>query len=83
MGTEYSIADINVAPFVYRLRKILSHFFKEDGELEGLVKFPRVQQFVAGITERESFKATIATDEQLFAAFDRHVQRLGLAAAQK
>lgn len=79
MGSEYSLADVNVAPFVYRLKFFLNRFFKEDGELEGLGKYPRVNQFFAGITERESFKATIASNEQLEAASNRVIQRLSSA----
>ncbi|CAO3665072.1 unnamed protein product [Umbelopsis vinacea] len=79
LGSEYSLADVNVAPFVYRLQFLLNRFFKEDGELEALGKYPRLKQFFAGITERESFKATIASNEQLEVAFDRVLQRLSSA----
>ena len=71
MGNEYSIADINVAPFAYRLKFLVNHFLKEEVELIDFTKYPRVEQFLAGITERDSFKATIASNEYFVEAFER------------
>ncbi|KAH8551776.1 glutathione S-transferase [Umbelopsis sp. PMI_123] len=81
LGNEFSIADINVAPFAYRLRLLLNSYFKEESdEYVNWTKYPRVSQFLAGITERESFKATAASEEYLRNAFLKAKERLAAAA---
>jgi glutathione S-transferase len=79
LGNEYSIADINIAPFAYRLKFLVRHFLKDELELIDFAKYPRVEQFLAGITERDSFKATIATDEYFGQAFEKLRHRFAAA----
>ncbi|KAG2178414.1 hypothetical protein INT44_001566 [Umbelopsis vinacea] len=81
LGQEYSIADINVAPFAYRLKLLVAHFFKDEVELIHFAKYPRVKEFLAGITERDSFKATIANEELFAQAYEKAIERI--AAAKK
>ncbi|KAI8578646.1 hypothetical protein K450DRAFT_245881 [Umbelopsis ramanniana AG] len=80
LGKEYSIADVNVAPFAYRLKVLVSHFFKDEIELIDFAKYPRVKEFLAGITERDSFKATIASEEYLAQAYEKARERFAAAA---
>jgi glutathione S-transferase len=83
LGKEYSIADINIAPFAYRLQLLINHFFKDDAELIDFSKHPRVKEFLAAITERDSFKATIPSEEYLVQAYDKARERFAAAAANK
>ncbi|CAO3684855.1 unnamed protein product [Umbelopsis ramanniana] len=82
LGNEYSIADINVAPFVFRLKFLVKHFLKDEVELIDFTKYPRVEQFFAGITERDSFKATIASDEYFATAFEKIRHRFAPSATK-
>jgi glutathione S-transferase len=78
LGSEYSIADINIAPFVYRFQLLVNQFLKDDGELQ-FNEYPRLKQFVQGIVERDSFKATIAPNELLESSFQKFIARIEAA----
>ncbi|KAJ2957061.1 hypothetical protein NQZ79_g7169 [Umbelopsis isabellina] len=79
LGSEYSIADINIAPFVYRFQLLVNKFLKDEGELQ-YNEYPRLKQFIEGVVERDSFKATIAPDELLESSFQKFIARIEAAA---
>lgn len=82
LGNEYSIADINIAPFVYRFQILVNKFLKDEGEVH-YNEYPRLKQFIEGVVERDSFKATIAPDELLESSFHKFIARIEAAAAAK
>ncbi|KAI9249424.1 glutathione S-transferase [Phascolomyces articulosus] len=64
LGSEYSLADIAIAPIHSRVKLLFRAFF--DGlELQALKKYPRLEEFSEGITSRPSFKETFM-DEDTF-----------------
>ncbi|KAI9249423.1 glutathione S-transferase [Phascolomyces articulosus] len=66
LGSEYSLADIAIAPFISRNIAINKGLL--DGyEPEAIKKNPRLQEFLNGITSRPSFKETYVGDEPVIA----------------
>jgi glutathione S-transferase len=62
LGSEYSLADIAIAPFVARI-KGFNKLFLDGYEFEALKKLPRLAEFFDGITNRPSFKETYCGDQ--------------------
>ncbi|KAI8141193.1 glutathione S-transferase [Fennellomyces sp. T-0311] len=64
LGSDYSLADIAIAPFVAR-QAVAHQKFYNNFEAEAVKKFPRLQEFLEGIVSRPSFKATYAGDQAI------------------
>ncbi|KAI8143803.1 glutathione S-transferase [Fennellomyces sp. T-0311] len=56
LGTEYSAADIALAPFVFRLTHFINFLTGHDFKV--LDELPRLREFLAGILEHPTFKET-------------------------
>jgi hypothetical protein len=67
---------VNVASFVYRLQLFLNRFFKEDDELEGLGKYPRVKSILGWSNRARIFQGIISGNEQSDAAFIGVIERV-------
>ncbi|KAI9497215.1 glutathione S-transferase [Zychaea mexicana] len=61
LGTEYSLADIAIAPFVARIAAI-NYAFMDGLELEAVKTHSRLQEFIKGCTSRPSFQETYTGD---------------------
>lgn len=68
LGNEYSIADIAVAPLLARILAF-HRLFLNGYEWEAVKKYPRLSEFIKGITERPSFKETYIGDEEFVNSF--------------
>ncbi|KAI8062114.1 thioredoxin-like protein [Gongronella butleri] len=66
LGEQYSIADIGLAPFIFRFLAFCKHFVQ--GYVpEAIEKLPRLKQFIEGNRSRPSFKDTYFGDDEYIA----------------
>ncbi|KAI9497062.1 glutathione S-transferase [Zychaea mexicana] len=64
LGSEYSLADIAIAPFV--ARQAATHKALLNGlEIEAVKKYPRLQEWLNGIVSRPTFKDTYPGDDAI------------------
>ncbi|KAI9497063.1 glutathione S-transferase [Zychaea mexicana] len=62
LGSEYSLADIAIAPIVARQAAGFKAFLN-GLEIEAVKKYPRLQEWLEGIVSRPTFKETYPGDE--------------------
>ncbi|KAG0164600.1 hypothetical protein DFQ28_009645 [Apophysomyces sp. BC1034] len=70
LGSQYSLADIAIAPFVLRIEKF-NRLYLDGLKFEAVEELPRVKEFLQGISQRPSAQATIVTDEKFIASLAR------------
>ncbi|KAI9497068.1 glutathione S-transferase, partial [Zychaea mexicana] len=70
LGSQYSLADVFIAPFSSRLETSHKAFLK-GFQIDAINKYPRVQEFLKGITDRPTFKETYPGDDLIIETFQR------------
>ncbi|KAI8146093.1 glutathione S-transferase [Fennellomyces sp. T-0311] len=70
LGSQYSLADIAIAPFVARQRAVSQGIFG-DAQLDIVEKSPRLKEFLEGIVDRPSFKETYPGDDVIVDVFTK------------
>ncbi|KAG0175238.1 hypothetical protein DFQ28_002098 [Apophysomyces sp. BC1034] len=70
LGSQYSLADIAIAPFILRIEKF-NRLYLDGLKFEAVEQLPRLKQFLEGITQRPSAQATVLSDEKFIAWLDR------------
>ncbi|KAG2228153.1 hypothetical protein INT45_009199, partial [Circinella minor] len=72
LGQQYSLADIAIAPFASQLETTHKAFLSRIVQHQiNVIKFyyPRLQEFLNGITDRPSFKETYPGDDLIIKSF--------------
>ncbi|KAG2228152.1 hypothetical protein INT45_009198 [Circinella minor] len=68
LGSQFSLADVAIAPFLIRQEASRKELFK-DAQIEAFTKYPRVKEWVEGITSRPSVKDSYPGDDYINDSF--------------